>query len=61
MYKYFANHRYKYVLFEWLYCIRCYPYSGGYWPLNDDTVEISENEFDRLISEEGYNDYTGCR
>jgi len=57
VYKYFANHKDKYVLFEWLYCSQCFPYSSGCWP-NLDEIDI--NEFYRLQKEEGYSDYTGC-
>jgi len=59
VYKYFANHKDKYVLFEWLYCNQCFPYSSGYWPFGDNTVEIDSNAFDRLQKEECYSDYTG--
>jgi len=54
VYGYFANHKYKYVLFEWLYCNKCFPNSRGHWPISDNTIEIDGNEFDRLQKEEGY-------
>ena len=59
VYKYFANHKYKFVLFEWLYCNQCFPDSSGYWPISDNTIEIDGNEFDRLQKEEGYSDDIG--
>jgi len=55
VYKYFVNHKSKYVLFDWQYCLQCFPDSSGYWP---DLDEIDTDEFDRLINE-GYSDYTG--
>jgi len=56
VYGYFVNHKHKYVIFEWLYCRQCFPDSSGSWPNLD---EIDGKEFDRLQSEEGYNDHTG--
>lgn len=61
VYKYFANHKDKYVLFEWQYCIQCFSYSSGYWPSGDNIVEIDSNEFDKLQKEEKYSNYTGMR
>lgn len=59
VYKHFANHKDKYVLFEWLYCNQCFPYSSGAWPAEKNIVEIDGVEFDRLQKEEGYRNYTG--
>lgn len=56
VYDHFVNHKDKYVLFDWQYCIQCFPYSGGTWPNLD---RIDGREFDRLQAEEGYSDYTG--
>jgi len=50
VYKYFANHKDKYVLFEWLYCTWCFPDSSGSWPSESGMVEISSNKFDLLIN-----------
>lgn len=44
VYKYFANHKEKYVLFEWQYCSQCFPNSSGYWPNGDNIHEIDSNE-----------------
>lgn len=59
VYKHFANHKHKFVLFEWLYCNQCFPGCHGTWPDGDDISEIDGHEFDRLQKEEGYSDYTG--
>jgi hypothetical protein len=58
IYRHFANHIRRHVLFEWLYCPRCFPNSFGYWPSEKDLIEIDDNEFDKLLKE-GYRDITG--
>ena len=59
VYGYFANHKDKYVIFNWQYCIKCFPYSSGCWPYGENIVEINSHEFDRLMEKESYSDYTG--
>lgn len=55
---YFADHRKKRVIQEWVYCDKCYPTSSASFDnLPRDAEDISKEESERLLTEEKYELY----